>query len=153
MHTTPSPLPPLIREVPYIGEFYGSTEGNATLINNLNKEGAVGYIPFPAQLFYPVCVVKFDSEREEPRRNPRTGFCEETAVDEAGELLGKIVDNDALRAFDGYTNENATSGKVLFDVFKLGDRWFRTGDLLTKDRDGYLYFVDRIGDTFRWKGE
>ena len=55
--------------------------------------------------------------------------------------------------FEGYTNEEATNKKILKDVFEKGDRWFTSGDLLKKDKDGYLYFVDRIGDTFRWKSE
>jgi hypothetical protein len=60
---------------------------------------------------------------------------------------------DPLREFEGYTNEKATGDKVLSDVFRKGDRYFRSGDLLRKDRQGFIYFVDRIGDTFRWKGE
>ena len=113
----------------------------------------MGYIPFPAQFFYPVTLVKFDMDSEAPVRNAQTGYCSECDVDEPGELLGKIVEGDALRAFDGYTNAKATNDKILRNVFRQGDRWFRTGDLLVKDAEGYLYFVDRIGDTFRWKGE
>ena len=57
------------------------------------------------------------------------------------------------RPFDGYSDQEASDRKVLRDVFVAGDRWFRTGDLMRKDRAGYYYFIDRIGDTFRWKGE
>lgn len=68
-------------------------------------------------------------------------------------MLGKIVAGDPLRQFEGYTNSNATQTKVLEGVFAEGDRWFRTGDLVRKDAEGFVFFVDRIGDTFRWKGE
>jgi fatty-acyl-CoA synthase len=138
--------------LPYIGEFYGSTEGNATLINNRNQEGAVGYIPWIAEFFYPIKVVKFDPVTEEPVRNA-AGHCEEVRYNEPGELLGKIVTGDALRAFDGYTNEQATNSKILRNVFRKGDCWFRTGDLFTKDKQGYMYVVYRNCYTFRWKGE
>jgi fatty-acyl-CoA synthase len=69
-----------------------------------------------------------------------------------GECIGRIA-ADARSSFVGYADKAATSRKVLHDVFKPGDMWFRTGDLMRQDREGYLYFVDRIGDTFRWKGE
>jgi len=59
----------------------------------------------------------------------------------------------AANAFEGYTSMEATRKKILRDVFETGDAWFRTGDLMRRDRRGYYYFVDRTGDTFRWKGE
>jgi fatty-acyl-CoA synthase len=79
----------------------------------------------------------------------------ECAVDEVGELLGEILDDPSKPAakFDGYCDVNATRAKILHDVFKPGDAWFRTGDLLKRDARGYYYFIDRIGDTYRWKGE
>jgi len=55
--------------------------------------------------------------------------------------------------FEGYTDPQATSAKILRDVFEPGDSWIRTGDLMRKDASGFYYFVDRLGDTFRWKGE
>merc|ERR1712054_454990 len=67
--------------------------------------------------------------------------------------IGLINDSDATRRFDGYTNIEATKKKIINDVFKKNDKWFRSGDLLKMDKNGYVYFVDRIGDTFRWKGE
>ena len=67
-----------------------------------------------------------------------------------GEAIGRL--SQAVR-FEGYTNPEATEKKILRNVFKTGDAYFRTGDLLRQDDDDYYYFVDRIGDTFRWKGE
>jgi len=83
------------------------------------------------------------------------GLCIECEVDEAGEMISQIV-VDPLKPgqrFDGYADKAETEKKILRDVFVPGDTWFRTGDLLRRDRRGYFYFVDRIGDTFRWKGE
>jgi len=83
------------------------------------------------------------------------GFCIECKPNEAGEVIGKIL-KDASKPgqrFEGYATEMETEKKVLHNVFAEGDVWFRTGDLMRKDKDGYFYFVDRIGDTFRWKGE
>jgi acyl-CoA synthetase (AMP-forming)/AMP-acid ligase II len=110
--------------IPYIGEFYGSTEGNALLINNCNVIGACGYIPRFSERVYPLRVVKFDTMTETPIRNTH-GFCEPCAWGEAGELLGRIDQTDALRQFDGYTSPEATNSKVLCDVFVPGDKWFR----------------------------
>ena len=102
-----------------------------------------------------------DPHRRLRRRRPTsrsatpTGHCLECGVDEPGELLGEILDDPGKPAakFDGYCDPAATKAKILRDVFKPGDAWFRTGDLLKRDARGYYYFVDRIGDTFRWKGE
>jgi fatty-acyl-CoA synthase len=80
------------------------------------------------------------------------GLCIECKNGEKGEMMGAIS-TQALREFPGYTDKSATEKKVARDVVKKGDSWFRTGDLLYKDKDGFIFFVDRIGDTFRWKGE
>jgi fatty-acyl-CoA synthase len=99
-------------------------------------------------------VVRFDLDLQQPVRDPQ-GFCIECAPEEAGEVIGKIL-KDASKPgarFEGYATKADTEKKVLHDVFAKGDSWFRTGDLMRKDADGYFYFVDRIGDTFRWKGE
>ena len=83
------------------------------------------------------------------------GFCIRCATDEIGEAIGKISDDAAgsTGRFEGYADEEASEKKVLRNAFVKGDAWFRTGDLMRKDARGYFYFVDRIGDTFRWKGE
>jgi fatty-acyl-CoA synthase len=86
-----------------------------------------------------------------PVRNAE-GFCIECLPGEAGEAIGKIT-HEPGKDFEGYTKASDTQKKILRDVFEKGDAWFRTGDLLKEDEDGYFYFVDRIGDTFRWKGE
>ncbi|HEY0301926.1 MAG TPA: long-chain-acyl-CoA synthetase, partial [Rhizomicrobium sp.] len=137
--------------IPRIIEFYGATEGNVSMLNYDGTVGAVGRIPSYMRGILPTRIVKFDIERELPVRGPG-GFCIECADDEAGEAIGKIEDAPG-RSFDGYSKASETQKKILHDVFKKGDAWFRTGDLLRRDRHGYFYFVDRIGDTFRWKGE
>ena len=132
-----------------INEFYGATEGNVALINHDGTVGAVGYMPRFMRQLQGVHIVKFDIDREEVVRGEdgRAIPCDD---DEPGELLVKITET---QRFEGYTNEEATRKKVLKDVFEDGDAYFRSGDLLKVDEDGYFYFVDRIGDTFRWKGE
>jgi fatty-acyl-CoA synthase len=86
-----------------------------------------------------------------PARGP-DGLCERCAVGEIGEALGRIDDNPGAR-FEGYSELAETAKKILRDVFQLGDAWMRTGDLMRRDAHGFYTFVDRVGDTFRWKGE
>jgi len=135
-----------------IGEFYASTEGNANLINNANKMGAIGYVSPLIAKKYPVKIVKFDVESESVVRD-ESGRCVPVAPGEAGELIGYINNKDVTRRFDGYSDRAATEKKILKDVMMEGDMYFRTGDLVRQDKEGFVYFVDRIGDTFRWKGE
>jgi len=140
--------------IPQILEFYAATEGNVSLVNVEGRPGAIGRIPpFLAHRF-PAALVKYDAEAEAPVRDAR-GFCVPCAPNEAGEAVGQLL-NDRSNVgsrFEGYTNEEASEHKILRHVFEPGDAWFRTGDLMRKDEHGYFYFVDRIGDTFRWKGE
>ena len=99
-------------------------------------------------------MVRFDIDTEQPVRG-EDGFCIKCPPDEVGELISQIL-NDPSRPsqrFEGYADKAATEKKILHDVFEKGDAWFRTGDLMRKDALGYFYFIDRIGDTFRWKGE
>ena len=137
--------------VPSMRELYGSTEGNVTFVNLDGKVGAVGQAPSFLDKTTGVAFVKFDVETETPVRNKK-GFCIKCKPDEVGEVLGRIEDG-GRGTFDGYSDKSATDKKILTDVFKPGDQWFRTGDLMSRDSFGYVYFVDRIGDTFRWKGE
>jgi len=133
-------------------EFYASTEGNVNLFNNRGRCGAIGYMSAVMQLIYKVRFLKLDPVSEEPLRGA-DGLCIEAQLGEAGEAVGYIDSADASRRFDGYTDSKSTQSKILCDVLRPGDRFFRSGDLLRWDPDGYIYFVDRIGDTFRWKGE
>ena len=137
--------------IPQICEFYGATEGNAGTINITGKVGTVGFLPIllPAHSK----IIRIDPDANEPIRN-LSGFCEITDYHEPGELLGEIEANNILREFDGYKGlSSQTQKKVLTNVFTKGDRYFRTGDILKMDEQGYLYFADRSGDTFRWHGE
>ena len=138
--------------IPRILEFYGATEGNVGMINFDNTVGSVGKRP-PALVAAPR-LIRYDVEADEHVRDD-DGLCVECEADEVGELLGEIpkAADTALGRFEGYTSKEATERKILRDVFKKGDTWFRTGDLLCCDAKGYFYFIDRIGDTFRWKGE
>jgi fatty-acyl-CoA synthase len=140
--------------IPQILEFYASTEGNVSLFNLDGKEGAVGRIPWWLAHLFPVKIVRLDSERWDEIRDAR-GFCIECTTGEPGEVIGKIVKDPSMPGarFEGYAKTADTERKLLHDAFKKGDVWFRTGDLMIKDARGYFYFVDRIGDTYRWKGE
>ena len=141
-------------QIPKIIEFYAATEGNVSLFNFEGKEGAIGRLPWYIAARFPTKIVRFDVERQQPVRDER-GFCIECGVDEPGEVIGKII-KDASKPgqrFEGYASEAETDKKILRNVFKKGDVWFRTGDLMRRDKNDYFYFVDRIGDTFRWKGE
>jgi fatty-acyl-CoA synthase len=137
--------------IPRIVEFYGATESNVAMLNYDGTVGAVGRVPDYLEWLLPSRVVRFDVEKEMPVRGP-DGLCIECDPDEVGEALGGISARPG-RQFEGYTTKAESEKKLLRDVFKKGDLWFRTGDLMRRDAHGYFYFVDRIGDTFRWKGE
>ena len=135
-------------------EFYAATEGNVALFNFDSHPGAIGRLPSWAAKRFPAKIVSYDVDEGVEKRDVN-GHCIECGVDETGELLGEILedpDKPAAR-FDGYADAAATKAKILHDVFRPGDAWFRTGDLIKRDALGYFYFIDRIGDTFRWKGE
>ncbi|HRO03262.1 MAG TPA: long-chain-acyl-CoA synthetase [Terricaulis sp.] len=137
--------------VPQVLEFYGSTEGNVSMFNFDGKAGAIGRVPRYLRKRFTVRLVQFDVEKEAPVRGP-DGLCIECASGEIGEAIG-LIGNDARTGYTGYADKAASEKKILRDVFEKGDAWFRTGDLMRQDDEGYFYFVDRIGDTFRWKGE
>lgn len=133
-------------------ESYGSTEANTSVINLDGKVGSIGRIPFKA--LHNGRLIRYDFASDTHPRNAED-FCIECAPGEVGEFIGRIPADARVGAgrFEGYTSKSETEKKILRDVFKKGDAWFRSGDLLRCDADGFFYFVDRIGDTFRWKSE
>jgi fatty-acyl-CoA synthase len=136
--------------VPQILEFYAATEGNFSLYNAEGKPGSIGRIPGFLAHRFPTAIVTFDAASGLPARGP-DGLCIAVARGETGEAIGKIAGGGGR--FEGYTDAAATEKKILRDVFKPGDAWVRSGDLMRQDAQGFFYFTDRIGDTFRWKGE
>jgi fatty-acyl-CoA synthase len=139
--------------IPHILEFYAATEGNFSLYNVEGKPGAIGRIPPLLAHRFPAAIVRIDPETNVPLRDA-DGLCMACASGEAGEAIGRIGTADGAGGrFEGYTNAAETEKKILRDVFAKGDAWFRTGDLMTIDDGGFFHFVDRLGDTFRWKGE
>jgi len=140
--------------IPQILEFYAATEGSVSLFNVQGKRGAIGHIPSYLKHRFSPALVSIDIETGEPVRN-EMGFCISCATNVPGEALGTVAGDPSNLGsrFEGYTSAEASEKKILRDVFVKGDAWFRTGDLMRKDEKGYYYFVDRIGDTFRRKGE
>ena len=140
--------------IPDVLELYASTEGNAVMLNFDSRPGAVGRIPSWAASRFPMTIVAFDVDENTHKRDAE-GHCIRCAPGENGELLAEIRDDPKMPAarFDGYADATATRAKILRGVFSVDDVWFRSGDLMRRDKLGYYYFVDRIGDTFRWKGE
>jgi len=141
-------------KIPRILEYYASTEGNFSLYNCEGQPGAIGRIPAFLANRLPVALLRFDVEKSEPWRNAE-GFCERCAANEIGEAVGLMPGTGGERAgrFEGYADQEASNRKVLRNVFKAGDSWYRTGDLMRRDERGFYYFVDRVGETYRWKGE
>ncbi|KAL0273775.1 UNVERIFIED_CONTAM: hypothetical protein PYX00_006374 [Menopon gallinae] len=140
-------------KVDRIAELYGSTEGNANIVNLDKKIGAVGFLPkiIPASIM-PMALIKVN-EQGEPIRN-KDGFCIRCQANEPGMFIGMILPNDATREYNGYIGSaKENEKKIVENVFKKGDKAFLSGDILVMDEYGYLYFKDRTGDTFRWKSE
>jgi fatty-acyl-CoA synthase len=135
--------------IPKIVEFYGATEGNVAMINYDGTVGAVGRLPKLVRRALGTQIVRYDVARDTHERD-ENGHCIPYKPGEVGEAIGRI---SAVARFEGYTNDEATEKKILRNVFDDGDAYFRTGDLMKMDAQDYFYFVDRIGDTFRWKGE
>ena len=140
--------------IPQILEFYASTEGNVSLYNCEGRPGAIGRVPSFLAHRTNLALVKYDFEVDAPLRNDE-GLCVRCQPGEIGEAIGKIFDDGSNQAgrFEGYADREASERKILRGVFAFGDAWFRTGDLMRRDDKGYYFFVDRVGDTFRWKGE
>ena len=139
-------------DIPHVIEFYGATEGNVSLVNVDGKIGAVGRVPSYLSWKFNIDIVRYDVDTNE---NPRgsDGFCIREDANVPGEMVGEIRQDDPRFRFEGYGTKEATQKKILRDVFKKGDAWFRTGDLMKRDADGFFYFIDRVGDTYRWKAE
>lgn len=134
----------------HIKEFYGATEGNTAFLNYSGKIGAVGRVNFLHKLAVPFELVQYDTEKEEPARDT-DGRCIKVPRGETGLLVVKITKSSE---FSGYAGDKRLSErKILTDVFCKGDSYFNSGDLLRFDEEGFIYFQDRVGDTFRWKGE
>lgn len=138
--------------IPVIREFYAATEAPGFIVNLTGRVGAVGHVPLRRTGW--MTLVRYDVETGEHLRDER-GFYVPCERGEVGELLVRLPERPLTPAteYRGYTDPDATQKKVLTDVFVKGDRYFRSGDLLRFDEDDYFYFVDRIGDTYRWKGE
>ncbi|XP_070828191.1 long-chain fatty acid transport protein 2-like [Chaetodon trifascialis] len=133
-----------------VRELYAATEGNIGFINYTSKVGAVGRVNFVHRFFFPYTLIKFDIEKEKPVRNSE-GLCIEAASGETGLLVGRVTQRSPFVGYAG--SQQQTEKKRLRDVLKKGDLYFNTGDLLRFDHENFVYFQDRVGDTFRWKGE
>ncbi len=124
-------------------EFYGSSEGNVGFLNIFNHDCTVGFTTIP------YAIVEYDLDEDQPVRQ-HDGFLKKVKKGQAGLLLGEITDKTP---FDGYTDPEKTERTILRNVFRQGDAWFNTGDLMRDQGFNHAQFVDRLGDTFRWKGE
>jgi fatty-acyl-CoA synthase len=124
-------------------EFYAASEGNTAFVNALNIDKTTGICPTP------VAFVEYDPETGEPVRG-EDGRVRKVKTGEPGLLLSKVSN---FQPFDGYTDPKASEKKLVRNVFRDGDVWFNTGDLMRAQGFGHAAFADRLGDTFRWKGE
>lgn len=129
--------------IKHINEFYGASECNLVFTNALNLDKTAGICPLSHG------IVAYDIENDEPIRDAN-GFMTPVKKGDVGLLITEI---NAKQPFDGYTDEEATNQKIFTNVFKQGDRWFNTGDLVLNQGFKHVAFADRLGDTFRWKGE
>ena len=124
-------------------ELYASSEGNVGFSNIFNFDNTVGFSPTP------YAIIQFDKEKNEAIHDAK-GFCKKVSKGEVGLLIGKITSRSP---FDGYTDPEKNKSVIMKDVFKKGDSYFITGDLVRDIGFRHAQFVDRLGDTFRWKGE
>ncbi len=140
-------------DIPRILEFYAATESNFSLYNIEGEPGAIGRVPAFLAHRFQIALVPIDEATRAPARGA-DGFCARLGVGETGEAIARIETREGSSAsFDGYVSPEDSERKVLRDVFEPGDAWMRSGDLMRKDARGYYYFSDRLGDSFRWKGE
>lgn len=129
--------------IQYVLELYASSEGNVGFSNLFNFDNTVGFSPMP------YAVIEFDKEKNQPVRNKR-GHCIKVKKGEVGLLVGKIT---GRTPFDGYTDAEKNKSVIMESLFKKGDKYFNTGDLVRDIGFRHAQFVDRLGDTYRWKGE
>ncbi|MGD9598201.1 MAG: long-chain-acyl-CoA synthetase [Steroidobacteraceae bacterium] len=131
-------------------EGLGATEANYGITNVDNRIGSVGRLPYPQASN--IRVLRYDTEKGDYVRTPE-GACVPARAGEVGELVAEVLDGPGVAGmYEGYTSAEATEAKLLRNLFKRGDRWVRSGDLVRFDEEDYFYFVDRLGDTFRWRG-
>lgn len=124
-------------------ELYASSEGNVGFSNVFNFDNTVGFSPTP------YAIVEFDKDKNEPVRDAK-GHCKRVKKGTTGLLIGKITRRSP---FDGYTDPEKNKSVIMKDVFCKGDAYFNTSDLVRDIGFRHAQFVDRLGDTFRWKGE
>ena len=120
------------------------------IVNFDGKSGAVGFVSVLFPFVYPARLIRV-TEGGDVIRDPVTGLCVACNPGETGEFVGKIVKNNPSRSFDGYVDKSATEKKIVRNVITNNDMWFRSGDLLAMDEFGWMYFIDRSGDTYRYK--
>jgi fatty-acyl-CoA synthase len=130
-------------DIDRVCEFYAASEGNTAFVNVLNMDKSTGICPTP------VAFVEYDEESGDPKRGD-DGRVRKVKNGEPGLLISKV---SSFQPFDGYTDKEETEKKLVRDAFKEGDVWFNTGDLMRSQGFGHAAFTDRLGDTFRWKGE
>ena len=144
-------------DIPCVNEFFNSTEGMLSLLNVCRgpfHDAHVGHHGGIQRYMYRNYIVPVQPNDENPDnlwRDPKTGFAQRKSYEEGGEI---IIQCQVPQEFVGYwNNSDATNKRFEKDVFRKGDLWYKTGDALRRDADGRWYFLDRLGDTFRWKSE
>jgi acyl-CoA synthetase (AMP-forming)/AMP-acid ligase II len=141
-----------------INEFYGATEGTAACFVHSRNDYLRGSIGRQGVIFRNLLntfiIVKHDHATDAPYQNEKTGFCTKCKTNDPGELLHPLDADNISEKYQGYFgNDQASMSKVMFNVFKKGDAYYRTGDIVRQDEEGRIWFTDRVGDTFRWKSE
>lgn len=130
-------------DIETVYEFYGASDGNIGFVNMLNFDNTIGFTASP------YAIVEYDKEADEPVKGA-DGFLKKLGKGQSGLLLAEISEKTPL---DGYSDKAKTKKVIMTDVFEKGDRWFNTGDLIKDIGFKHAQFVDRLGDTYRWKGE
>lgn len=130
-------------QIKRVCEFYASSEGNTAFVNVFNVPRSTGVFPLP------LAYVEYDPDTGAPLRGD-DGRVRRVPPGEAGLLLSPV---NRLQPFDGYTDKESSEKKLVRNAFREGDVWFNSGDVMNPQGMGHAAFVDRLGDTFRWKGE